>query len=104
MCEQILAINKNVNNMKVLAKAVRVPFKTNIETQMIKYLQWFLEILEELQIRTIFTQSITGEICKPDSKSKQKFFQNRAKQIFTCSNIFIAKSIEKMIKTFLPWC
>ena len=39
MCEQILAINKNVNNMKVLAKAVRVPFKTNIETQMIKYLQ-----------------------------------------------------------------
>ena len=39
MCEQILAINKNVNNMKVLAKAVRVLFKTNIETQMIKYLQ-----------------------------------------------------------------
>ena len=53
MCKQILAINKNVSNMKFPTKVGRVPFEINTEVQLVKYLQQFLF----LNGRHIFIQS-----------------------------------------------
>ena len=115
--KQISVVKKARKNKKVLSELGRFPLRISIETQMFKYFQHFpfsdekrylisqaiyqeIELTEQSLIKNIsqildsyglsnlFNNKVTeGTINKKDYKTKHKFFERRAKEIYIQENL-----------------